>query len=159
MLRQVRYLATVPGEVGAQARTQLPEVSRLAALIDDPSALKRLSPGTDIAGGAGPAYFLSGLRYDPLQTARTIPQPLLFLQGERDYQVTVKDDLRVWLQGLAGRKGVTVVTLPKADHLFLDGTGAPSPNDYTRVGHVDPKVTATIATWIRRVERTVKPGT
>jgi uncharacterized protein len=158
MLRQVEYLATLPGEVGAQARAQLPEVRRLAALIDDPSALKKLSPGTNIVGGAGPAYFLSGLHYDPLQTARTIPQPLLFLQGERDYQVTVKDDLRVWVQGLAGREGVTVVKLPKADHLFLDGTGAPSPNDYARAGHVDPSVTATISTWIRKVERTVPPG-
>jgi pimeloyl-ACP methyl ester carboxylesterase len=156
MLRQVQYLASLPGEVGAQARTQLPEVSRLAALIDDPSALKRLSPGTDIVGGAGPAYFLSGLHYDPLQTARTIPQPPLFLQGERDYQVTVKDDLRVWVQGLAGRKGVTVVKLPKADHLFLDGTGAPSPDDYARAGHVDPRVTATITSWIGRVERTIR---
>jgi uncharacterized protein len=158
MLRQVQYLATLPGDVGSQARTQLPEVRRLAALVDDPSALRKLSPGTNIVGGAGPAYFLSGLRYDPLQTARTIPQPLLFLQGERDYQVTVKEDLHVWLQGLAGRKGMTVVKLPRADHLFLDGTGAPSPNDYTRAGHVDPGVTATISTWIRNVERTIPPG-
>jgi len=84
-------------------------------------------------------------------TARAIPQPLLLLQGDRDYQVTVANDLHVWLQGLMGRKGVTVVQFPKADHLFLNGSGAPSPLEYQKPGHVDPKVIGTIASWIDSV--------
>jgi pimeloyl-ACP methyl ester carboxylesterase len=151
MLRQVRYLATLPGITGVQARAQLPEVQRLAALIDDPAALENVSPGTALLGGTGPVYFLSGLRYDEVATARRISQPLLFLQGGRDYQVTMADDLDVWLRGLMGRKGVTVARFPKADHLFLDGTGAPTPLEYRRPGHVDAKVTATIARWVYRI--------
>jgi hypothetical protein len=71
-------------------------------------------------------------------TARSIPQPLLLLQGDRDYQVTVANDLDVWLRGLRGHGGVTVVQFPNADHLFLDGTGPPTPADYQKPGHVDP---------------------
>jgi uncharacterized protein len=85
-------------------------------------------------------------------TARSIPQPLLFLQGDRDYQVTVANDLDVWLRGLRGRAGVTVVRFPDADHLFLDGSGQPTPLEYQKAGHVDPVVIATIASWIGRVD-------
>jgi hypothetical protein len=111
------------------------------------------SPGTVLLGGAGPAYYLSALRYDEVATARSIPQPLLLLQGDRDYQCTVSDDLDVWVKGLRGREGVTVVRFPKADHLFLDGTGRPTPLEYQEHGHVDPKVIATIASWIHKVDR------
>ena len=63
----------------------------------------------------------------------------------------MKDDLDVWLQGLMGRKGETVVQFPKADHLSLDGTGPPTPAEYQKPGHVDPKVIATIAACIREI--------
>ena len=151
--RQVRYLATLPGATGSQAKAQLAQVEQLAALLDSPAALENESPDTVLLGGAGPAYLLSGLRYNEVATARAIPQPLLLLQGDRDYQVTVADDLDVWLRGLIGRKGVTVVQFPRADHLFLDGSGAPTPVEYTSPGHVDPAVIATIASWIRRTRR------
>ena len=127
-------------------------MERIAALIDNPTALRKESPGTVLLGGVGPIYFLSGLEYDEVATARSIPQPLLLLQGDRDYQVTVANDLHVWLQGLMGRKGVTVVQFPKADHLFLNGSGAPSPLEYQKPGHVDPKVIGTIASWIDGVK-------
>jgi Response regulator receiver domain len=94
--RQLRYLATLPGTIGSQAKAELPQVTREVAEIDNPAALEKDSPGTVLLGGAGPAYYLSALRYNEVATARSIPQPLLFLQGDRDYQVTVADDLDVW---------------------------------------------------------------
>jgi fermentation-respiration switch protein FrsA (DUF1100 family) len=97
-------------------------------------------------------YFLSGFSYNEVATARTLPQPLLFLQGDRDYQVTVANDLDVWLRGLRGRAGVTVVQFPDADHLFLNGIGPATPLDYQKAGHVDPAVIATIVGWINRVD-------
>jgi pimeloyl-ACP methyl ester carboxylesterase len=152
MLRQVRYLATLPDPTGSQAKAQLREVTRIAAEIDNPAALEKDSPATVLFGVAGPAYFLSGLRYDEVATARSIPQPLLLLQGDRDYQVTVASDLDVWRRGLAGRKGVTITRFPQADHLFLDGAGPPTPLEYQKPGHVDPKLIPTIASWIDKVK-------
>jgi len=151
VLRQERYLATLPGAVGAQAKAELPEVTQIAAQIGSVAALEKDSPSTVLFGGVGPAYYLSELRYNEVATARSIPQPLLLLQGDRDYQVTVANDLDVWLRGLKGRKGVTVVQFAYADHLFLDGTGRPTPLEYDKPGHVDAKVVATIATWVERV--------
>ena len=105
MLRQVRYLATLPGTIGSKAKAELPDLTREVAEIDNPAALEKDKPGTVLLGGLGPAYYLSAFRYNEVATARSIPQPLLLLQGDRDYQATVADDLDVWLKGLAGRKG------------------------------------------------------
>ena len=152
LLRQERYLATLPGAVGpGQGRAARghpdcrPDRQRGRAREGQPHdrALRR----------SGPAYYLSELRYNEVATAKSIPQPLLLLQGDRDYQVTVANDLDVWLRGLKGRKGVTVVQFPYADHLFLDGTGRPTAIEYNKPGHVDPKVVATIATWVERFAR------
>jgi dienelactone hydrolase len=148
LARQVRYLATLPGAIGAQAKAELSEVEQVAAQVDNPAVLARDSPAAILFGGVGPAYYLSSLRYNEVATARSIAQPLLLLQGDRDYQVTVADDLDVWRNGLAGRNGVTVVQFPNADHLFIDGTGPPTPAEYSKPSHVDPRVIATIATWV-----------
>lgn len=153
MLRQMRYLATLPGTTGVQAKAQLPQIEQLAAVIGDPDTLKEMDPATNLMGGAGPAYFLSDLRYDEVATARALPQPLLLLQGDRDYQVTVADDLDVWRKGLKGRDGVSVVQFPNANHLFIDGSGPPNPEEYETPGHVDAAVIATIAGWVNRLSR------
>jgi dienelactone hydrolase len=153
LVRQFRYLATLPGAIGTQAASQLPAAEQAAAQIT-PAALAGESPTTKLSpllGGVGPAYFVNLDAYDEVATARAIPQPLLFLQGDRDYNVTVAADLDVWLRGLSGRAGVTVKQFPAADHEFIDGTGAPSPADYDTARHVDPAVIAAIAAWIKGI--------
>ena len=151
ILRQVRYLATLPGTIGSQAQAELPEITVIAAQMEDAAALQKDNPAMNVLDGTSPGYYLSALRYDEVATARAIPQPILLLQGDRDYQVTVANDLDVWLRGLKGRSGVTVVQFPLADHLFLDGTGRPTPLEYATPGHIDPKVAPTIAAWIEGV--------
>jgi uncharacterized protein len=151
LLRQGRYLATLPGAVGAAAKDELPTLTQVAAEISNVSGLESDNPSTPLFDGAGPAYFLSSLQYNEVATARSIPQPLLLLQGNRDYQVTVANDLDVWLAGLKGRSGVAVEQFPDADHLFLDGTGQSTPVEYAKPGHVDPAVIATIVKWVEYV--------
>ena len=151
LVRQVRYLATLGGSIGAHAQAEMPAVLQAEAQIDSPDlasepASTHMSP---LLGGAGPAYWLDLRRYDEVATAREIPQPLLFLQGDRDYQVTVADDLDLWTQGLSGRPGVTLHTYTQDDHLFIGGSGPPSPADYDHPGHVDAHVIADIVSWIR----------
>jgi len=153
LLRQTRYLATLPGAIGSQAAAALPRVEVTVGQLDGPS-LAQDPPDTVLAGGVGPAYYLSLEHVDPVATARAIPQPLLILQGDRDYEVTVPDDLDVWIHGLAGRPQVTVHQFPAADHLFIDGTGPASPADQDTPAHIDPEVTAVIATWVHALRGT-----
>jgi alpha-beta hydrolase superfamily lysophospholipase len=147
ILRQVRYLATLPDTVGAGARSQFPQVERVAPLLDSP-ALADADPSKPVYAGLGPAYYLSLQRYDCVATARSLPQPILILQGGRDYQVTVADDLVRWQRGFAGRPAVEVVRLARADHLFADGSGRSTPLDYARPAHVAPEAVAAVARWI-----------
>ncbi len=153
MVRQMRYQASLPGAVGAESRAQLPQLERIAPVVSSVTALEKKNPRT-IVWVFGPRYFLSELRYDGVTTARSIPQPLLLLQADRDYQTTIRDNFEVWLKGLHGRKGVTVVRFPNANHLFIDGTGPPSPLEYFKPGQVEPEVITTITSWINKLRAT-----
>ena len=73
---------------------------------------------------------------------------MLVVQGGRDYQVTVADDLSRWTAGLAHRPDVTVRVLDADDHLFFPGSGPSTPAGYLPAQHVDPDVIDTVATWL-----------
>jgi dienelactone hydrolase len=148
LLRQATYLANLPGEIGTHARAQLPMVQEFVRQIDRPD----LAPGdmlsSPLLGGSGPAYFLDLRAYDELSVARSLSQPMLILQGERDYQVTVTDDFNRWTEALAGRTAVTAHRYPQANHEFIDGAGPPTPADYEQPGHVNRQVITDIAHWV-----------
>jgi hypothetical protein len=46
-------------------------------------------------------YWLDTRAYDPVAVAATLDLPMLFMQGERDYQLTIDGDLAGWRVGLA----------------------------------------------------------
>jgi uncharacterized protein len=72
---------------------------------------------------------------------------MLIVQGGRDYQATVADDLSRWRAALAGRPDVTRV-YPADDHLFFRGSGPSTPAEYEPAQHVDPAVIADVAGWL-----------
>ena len=149
MLRQATYLATLPGAIGDQARTQLPMVQQAVAEIDKPDLSLDDVLTSPLLGGTGPAYFLDLRAYAVLDVARSLPQPILILQGDRDYQVTVTDDFDQWTTALAGRSNVTTHRYPNANHLFIDGSGPPSPLEYPQQpGTVSEQVISDIAEWV-----------
>src|SRR5205085_3823811 len=49
--------------------------------------------------------------YSPARVAATLPIPMLILQGERDYQVTLAD-LQGWRDALGGRQDVSLKSYP-----------------------------------------------
>jgi len=81
---------------------------------------------------------------------------MLILQGARDYQATVADDLALWRSGLGRRPGVTIRVYAADNHAFVPGHGPSSPAEYARPGHMDPEVVADIADWVTAAPAT--PG-
>ncbi len=79
--------------------------------------------------------------------AATLSVPLLVLQGERDYQVTI-DDFRRWQEALSGKANVELRTYATLNHLFMAGEGPSTPQEYDVPGHVAPEVVNDIAAWI-----------
>ena len=144
--RQLAYIQSVSGPDSGAIKAQR---AQLAPLLEKIRAITPAdSSSTQILLGAPASYYLDLARYDPALTMREFRGPLLVLQGLRDYQVT-PDQLDDWLKTLGERKGLTVLRYEKLNHLFLPGEGPPSPADYRVAGHVEPKVIADIAKWVR----------
>jgi dienelactone hydrolase len=83
----------------------------------------------------------------PDDAARSLGRPILVLQGERDYQVTMNDFLG-WRQALGGRRDVTFKSYPKLNHFLVAGEGRSSPDEYRKPGHVAVEVVDDIAAFV-----------
>jgi fermentation-respiration switch protein FrsA (DUF1100 family) len=92
-------------------------------------------------------YFFDLKNYNPVAEAARLSIPLLFLQGERDFQVTM-EDFELWRNGLAGAKLATFRSYPALNHLYIAGEGPASPTDYRKAGYVAPDVIDFIAQWL-----------
>lgn len=146
-LRQFRYLASLDPAGAPALQPVIGTLTRQAELVDSPG----LSPETPASGlpfGVPAAYWLDLRGYDPVAAAAATGKPLLILQGGRDYQVTVADDLAGWQAGLAGRPDVRVRVYEADNHLFCPGSGPSSPAEYEPAQHLDPAVVADIAGWL-----------
>ncbi|MEV7598090.1 alpha/beta fold hydrolase [Kitasatospora sp. NPDC089797] len=132
---------------GPQADRMVETVTRQAAIVDG-SGLTPDTPAESLPFGLSAAYWLDLRGYDQLATAAGLDLPVLLLQGGRDYQVTVEDDLTRWRRALADRPGVTVRIHPEANHFFHPGSGPATPAEYARPGHVAAEVVADIAAWV-----------
>jgi hypothetical protein len=144
---QMRYLALVDGKISAEEQASLDAVTKLAA---DVRALKPSDPPIVSPPFSAPASYWLDLRgYDPPAAASLLKQPMLVLQGARDYQVTM-DDFAAWQRALGSRANVQLKSYPALNHLFMAGSGPSSPAEYQRPGHVDETVVREIAAWISR---------
>ena len=133
---QLRYLGA-PREVRESVEPAL-SVINLGALGDD--------PGTRVMG-MPLAYWRDWEAHDGVAAARTLGAPVLLIQGGRDYQVTA-EDFALWKHGL---RRAELVWLPEDNHALIAGKGRPSPRDYAREGHVDPRVVTHLVRFIRRL--------
>lgn len=144
-VRVIRYIAAL--EPGPQADAAVAAITRQAAVVDSP-ALSPSTPRADLPFGFSGTYWLDLLAYHPVPTAAALTTPLLILQGVRDYQVTVADDLAGWQAGLTDHPDTTFRLYEHADHLFFPGVGPSTPADYQTAQHVDLAVIADIANWL-----------
>jgi uncharacterized protein len=145
-VRQFRYLASL--EPANPAATQPADVmTRQAQAVDDES-LSDSTPDSELPFGVPAAYWLDVRSYDPAAAAAALGMPMLIIQGGRDYQVTVADDLSRWQAALNGRPDVTVRVYEADNHLFFPGSGPSSPAEYEPAQHMDPGVVAEIAAWL-----------
>jgi len=131
------------------------EQKRLDSLKAEVAKVKSLAPGKDnlpTLMGLPTAYFLDLKGYDPAAEAHRLAIPMLFLQGERDFQVTM-EDFGLWKTGLAGAKDITFHSYPALNDLFIAGEGPPSPLEYRKAANVAPEVIEDIAAWIAARKR------
>jgi uncharacterized protein len=144
-VRVARYLAQLSPGPASEAAVEA--MARQAALVDSPD-LSSSTPGSSLPFGLSGAYWLDLRSYDPVATAAALDKPMFILQGGRDYQVSVEEDLPRWKEGLGQRPEVTIRIYDADNHLFFSGTGPSTPAEYDPAQHVDPSVVADIAAWL-----------
>jgi dienelactone hydrolase len=144
---QLVYLFSLDGTVSPEEQTQIDQVKEQAAKV------KSLKPedakSTTVIFGVPASYWLDLRGYEPAESAKALKQPMLILQGERDYQVTMEDFKR-WNTALAGKSTVTFKSYPGLNHLFITGMNRSSPLEYEQPGHVDVRVIDDIASWLKK---------
>jgi len=145
IVEQTRYILSLNGKPSAADQQNLRDLESKVAEI---KKLKSADANSStILLGAPPAYWLDLRAHNPVAEAKSLKQPLLILQGGRDYQVTPEqfDD---WKKGLEGSTTVTFKLYPDLNHLFITGTGKSSPSEYEKGGYVAEEVVSDIADWV-----------
>ena len=142
MVAQLEYLASLPENASPEAQSQLEQ-----ALGQVRELVAGELPDTQNVLGARVSYFRDLAARDAVAEAVALDAPLLILQGERDYQVTMAD-FAAWQKALKDRPETTLRSFPSLNHLFVAGTGAATPAEYARTGFVAEAVVDAIADWV-----------
>jgi uncharacterized protein len=146
MVEQTRYLLSGGGAPSKDNQAKIEamqvEVAKVKQLSDSDAA------GSTLLLGAPPRYWLDLRVRDPVAVAQSLKQPVLILQGGRDYQVT-ETDFEGWKKALSSKPNVTLKLYPQLNHLFEAGEGKSTPAEYERAGFVSESAVADIAQWIQ----------
>ncbi|MDI6846166.1 MAG: alpha/beta fold hydrolase [Candidatus Saccharicenans sp.] len=150
ILEQTKYLLALQGTLTEEGKKRLGELEKVIARIKSLTEADRNS--TEVLLGASPAYWLDLRGYNPAEEARKIDRPLLILQGKRDYQVT-EVDFNNWKKALSEKKNVAFKIYPACNHLFIEGKGLITPDEYLyKAGNVSEEVINDIAAWIKSIK-------
>ncbi len=137
LVEQVEYMG-IKGDQLERSKALQAKVKKLESADEDSPAL----------GGLPVSYWLDLKDYDPAAAAKKLGIPMLILQGERDYQVTMTD-FALWKAAVGNSKGVVMKSYPALNHLFVPGEGKSLPAEYAKPGHVAPVVIDDIAKFIK----------
>lgn len=93
-------------------------------------------------------WFATFIRYNPENNLAKIKSKALILNGEKDVQVTAKENLEGWRKGLSHNKKATIKSYPNLNHLFQSAkTGMP--NEYGEIETtIEPVVLEDIIKWL-----------
>jgi hypothetical protein len=91
-------------------------------------------------------------KIDFVKLAKNNKKPVLIIQGERDYQVPISE-YKLWKDALVGHNNYMFTSFAKLNHLFMEGEGKSTPDEYSIRGNVPEYVIEEIAKWIKAQPR------
>lgn len=147
ILDQFTYIYSLSGELSEEQKAELETLKEKVARVKDPELSDKVS-AQELPLGISPAYWLDLRGYKPAEVAKTLSMPLFILQGGRDYQVLATKDFEEWKKVLKSSENVSFKLYPGLNHLFIEGEGQSTPQEYGIEGHVSPHVIKDIVSWI-----------
>ncbi len=148
ILEQMTYLMSLKGDLTDEDKKELETIRKQVSRVKEKN-LTAETPATELPLGAPGTYWLALKSYDAAATAAKLKIPMLVLQGERDYQVTMVD-FAAWKTALGARANVRFKSYPTLNHLYMEGTAKATPADYEKAGHVAPEVIDDVAAWVKK---------
>ena len=148
MVEQYKYLASIDTVSARQNQQKINIMIKQVEYAKSPD-LKPDAPDSLLPYGVSAPYWIDINHYNQVKTAQDLTIPILLIQGERDYQVTMTD-YNLWKEKLGKKKNVTFHSYSKLNHLFLEGEGKSTPAEYDKPSHVPTYVIDDIANWVNK---------
>ena len=145
MREQYDFLYSLIPEISAE---QQAEKDALFAELDRLQDLDALSED-DMIAGVYSSYWKWLADYDILQAAEEMTQPVLLLQGEEDYQVTM-EDFGIWKEAFGEKENWRMISYPGLTHVFTSGQKTEGSDVYSRSARMEITVIYDIADFIER---------
>lgn len=143
-LTQLDYLDEVRPAPEAQAQM---DVMREAMRTMRRALDGEVEPPEGFVVGAPFSYYRDLEDHDAPKIAAELAKPILVLQGDRDYQVTL-EDFALWEKALGEKELACLKRYATLDHLMRPGKGRSTPMDYERREPVANEVIEDIASWV-----------
>lgn len=148
LLEQTNYILELDKETAQETKDALLEQTE--ATVNN---IKQLTADSDLSAeqlmNVPASYWLDLQNYNPLTQVLSIEQPLLIMQGGRDYQVT-STDYDLWKEALKNNSNATFCYYDNLNHLFMPGTGKSTPTEYQSKGTVHEDVIQDMVAFIQR---------
>ncbi len=146
VLEQYNYIYGLDS-IDASEKKEILDYTKKLKTVKDAKLLK-IAKAEDLPLNLESHYWQSLVKYNQVQVAKKIKQPILVLQGERDYQVTMTD-FNLWKESLSTNPKNKFISYSNLNHLFMNGAGKSTPSEYEKQGNVEEKVILDIASWIK----------
>jgi len=144
LLEQYQYLYDLTPK--QELKEALQEVKNQVAFLNS-TKFNSNSLKTNLPLNLSANYWKSILDYKPLEDIKEVKIPILILQGERDYQVTMID-FNLWKKALKNNPNAYFISYPKLNHIFISGDNISKPDEYSVKGNVEEKAINDIFTFI-----------
>lgn len=129
LIDQQEHLLSLDDSVGeAEAEAHMDAVEDVAEQIRELD----IEDDETINDMGGRAYFASLQEYDHLSAVADLEVPVALLQGGRDWQVTVEDDLPLWEDALSAHDDHEVHVYDDLNHRFQESDGPMTAEEYAQ---------------------------
>lgn len=148
IVSQMTYLMDNSTTKSKEEAEQLEKMKSKVKYLKE-NTLTLQTPSSDLPLSIPAAYWIDLKRYNPVETLKKLTLPVLILQGEKDYQVTMQD-YNLWKDGIVKQHNVVMKSYPKLNHLFMEFNGEKSlPADYQIPSNVSEYVVSDIIKWVK----------
>lgn len=140
---QYEYLAMEDDQISLEEHTQINQIIQEVDMLEVPFEI----PDDLKIQGFHKDYWIDLYRYNPINIAKKIEAPALVLQGERDYQVTMKQ-YNLWKTAFENLPNWTFYSYPKSNHFMMEGKGDSYSGEYKEKKYVSKEVIEDIGSFI-----------